>query len=66
MLHTNENIIKNKVGLLNIAEDIQNISTACKVMGFLRETFYRYNRAVDDGSVDALPWNRVVWQGRAA
>lgn len=54
MLHTKEKIIKNKVGLLNLAEELQNISKACKVMGFSRETFYRYKRAVDDGGVDAL------------
>lgn len=54
MLHTNEKIIKNKVGLLNLAEELQNISRACKVMGFSRETFYRYKHAVEDGGVDAL------------
>src|SRR5271155_939824 len=54
MLHTNERIIKNKVGLINLAEELQNISKACKVMGFSRETFYRYKRAVDDGGVESL------------
>jgi len=54
MLHTNEKIIKNKVGLLNLAEELQNISKACKVMGFSRETFYRYKRAVDEGGVESL------------
>ena len=54
MLHTNEKIIKNKVGLLNLATELQNISRACKVMGFSRETFYRYKRAVDENVVDAL------------
>lgn len=54
MLHTNEKIIKNKVGLLNLAEELQNISKACKIMGFSRETFYRYKHAVDDGGVEAL------------
>ena len=54
MLHTNEKIIKNKVGLLNLAEELQNISKACKVMGFSRETFYRYKKAVDDGGVENL------------
>lgn len=48
MLHTNERIIKNKVGLINLAEELQNISKACKVMGLSRETFYRYKRAVDE------------------
>ena len=54
MLHTNEKIIKNKVGLLNLARELGNVSQACKVMGFSRETFYRYQRAVDEGGVDAL------------
>ena len=49
MYHTSERIIKNKVGLLNLAEELGNISKACKVMGFSRETFYRYQRAVDEG-----------------
>ncbi len=54
MYHTTERIIKNKVGLLNLAQELGNISKACKVMGLSRETFYRYQRAVDDGGVEAL------------
>ena len=54
MYHTNERIIKNKVGLLNLAEELGNISKACKVMGFSRETFYRYQRAVNEGGFEAL------------
>ncbi len=52
MLHTNERIIKNKVGLINLAEELQNISKACKVMGLSRETFYRDKRAVDEGGIE--------------
>lgn len=54
MLHTNEKIIKNKVGLLNLAEELGNISKACRVMGYSRETFYRYQEAVATGGVQAL------------
>ena len=54
MLDTNNKFIKNKVGLLNLAEELGNISKACKVMGFSRETFYRYQEAVKDGGVEAL------------
>lgn len=54
MLHTNEKIIKNKVGLLNLAEELGNVSKACKVMGTSRETFYRYRNAVEQGGVEAL------------
>jgi transposase InsO family protein len=54
MLHTSQKIIKNKVGLLNLADELKNISKACKVMGLSRETFYRYKRAVEEGGVAAL------------
>lgn len=54
MLQTTNKIIKNKVGLLNLAEELQNVSKACKVMGFSRDTFYRYKEAVDSGGVEAL------------
>jgi len=54
MLNSNERIIKHKVGLLNLAEELGNVSRACKVMGLSRDTFYRYKTAVDDGGVDAL------------
>ena len=54
MLHTTNKIIKNKVGLLNLARELGNVSKACKMMGTSRETFYRYQRAVDEGGVEAL------------
>lgn len=54
MLHTNNQIIKHKVGLLNLAEELQNVSRACKVMGVSRDTFYRYQELVKSGDIDAL------------
>jgi len=33
MIHTNEKIIKHKIGLLNLAEELGNVSKACQVMG---------------------------------
>lgn len=54
MLHSNNPIIKHKTGLLNLAEELSNVSRACKVMGVPRDTFYRYRELVDDGGVDAL------------
>ncbi|TVO86841.1 DNA-binding protein [Shewanella algae] len=49
MLHTNNPIIKHKAGLLNLAEELGNVSRACKVMGVSRDTFYRYRELVEDG-----------------
>ena len=54
MLHTNNPVIKHKVGLLNLAEELGNISQACKVMGTSRDTFYRYQQAVEEGGIDNL------------
>lgn len=49
-----QNVIKHKIGLLNLAIELGNISRACKVMGFSRDTFYRYQTAVESGGVEAL------------
>lgn len=49
-----QNIIKYKLGLLNLAQELGNISKACKVMGLSRDTFYRYQNAVQEGGVEAL------------
>ncbi len=54
MMHTNNQIIKHKVGLLNLAEELQNVSRACKVMGVSRDTFYRYQELTESGDIDAL------------
>lgn len=54
LLNSNVKIIKHKVGLLNLAEELGNVSKACKVMGLSRDTFYRYKSTVDEGGVDAL------------
>lgn len=49
-----EKIIRNKVGLLNLAQELQNVSKACRVMGYSRDTFYRYQEAVKEGGLEAL------------
>lgn len=54
MLNSTDKIIKHKVGLLNLADELGNVSKACKVMGLSRDTFYRYKSAVEEGGVEAL------------
>lgn len=50
----NQNVIKHKTGLLNLAAELGNISNACKIMGFSRDTFYRYQSARDESGVEAF------------
>lgn len=54
MFHSTNPVIKHKAGLLNLAEELSNVSKACKIMGVSRETFYRYRELADNGGVDAL------------
>ena len=54
MLNGNEKIIKHKTGLLNLAQELGNVSKACQIMGMSRDTFYRYKAAVEDGGIEAL------------
>ena len=54
MWHSTENVIRHKIGLLNLAEEFVNVSKACKIMGVSRDTFYRYKEAVESDGVEAL------------
>ena len=53
-MRINEKIIRNKVGLLNLAEELSNVSKACQVMGFSRDTSCRYKAAVEEGGIKNL------------
>jgi len=50
----NQSIIKHKMGLLNLAEELQNVSQACRVMGVSRDAFYRVKEAKESGGMEAL------------
>ena len=67
---TKDKIARRKLSLLDLAKDLDNVSRACKIMGYSRQQFYEIRRNYQtygsQGLIDRLPGAKVPHPNRVS
>jgi len=67
---TEEKVARRKLSLLDLAQELRNVSKACKVMGYSRQQFYEIRRNYQvygtAGLLDKLPGCKEPYPNRVA
>ena len=67
---TEEKVARRKLSLLDLAQELRNVSKACRVMGYSRQQFYEIRRNYQTygsaGLLDKLPGARGPHPNRVA